>query len=101
MLRGTVAAPAHRMEHPGLAAAIWLLRPWAEPDSAKSPHGSSRRSGLRRGIRFISRDPARQAPDAPVGLQHGLSFPRISRRREALSLIRTRAAHPGPPRALI
>src|SRR6267378_1181755 len=91
-----VAAPAHRMEHPELAAAIWLLRSRAESDFAQSSDGSSRRSGVRRGVCLVSRDAARQAPHSPLRLYHGLPFKGISRRREALPRIRTRSPHPGP-----
>src|SRR6266849_5498902 len=89
------------MEHAELAAAIRLLRSGAESDSAESPDGSPGRSGVRRGVCFVSRDAAREAPDAPFGVQYGISFAGISRRREAVCGIRARAAHPGPACALI
>ncbi len=78
-----VAAPAYRMEHAELAAAIRLLRSRAESDSAESPDGSSGGSSVRGGICIVSRDAAREAPDSPLGLQHGVSFAGISRGREA------------------
>src|SRR6267378_535033 len=89
------------MEHAELAAAIRLLRSGAESDSAESPDGSPRRSGVRGGICLVSRDAAREAPDSAFGVQHGVSFAGISRGREAFSRIRARAADPGPACALI
>src|SRR6266481_8774952 len=89
------------MEHAELAAAVWLLRSWTESDSAESPHGSSGRSDMRRGICLVSRDAARQASDAAVRVQYGFALPRISRRRKALRRIRTCPPHPRPPRPLI
>jgi len=55
----------------------------AESDSAESPM-IARRSGVRSGICLVSRDAAREAPDSPLGVQHGISFAGISRGREAL-----------------
>src|SRR6266403_1053248 len=89
------------MEHAELAAAIRLLRSRAESDSAESPDGSSGGSSVRGGICIVSRDAAREAPDSPLGLQHGVSFAGISRGREAFCGIRTRASHPGPAGELI
>src|SRR5258708_36400446 len=89
------------MEHAELAAAIWVLRSRTPSDLAESPDGSPGGSGVRGGICFVSRDAAREASDSPVGLHHGLSFAGISRRRETLCGIRTRAPHPGPARALM
>src|ERR1700676_3347523 len=88
------------MEHAELAATIRLLRSGTESDSAESPDGSPGGSGVRGGICFVSRDAAREASDAPVGLQHGVSFAGISRRRKAFCGIRARAADPGPACAL-
>src|ERR1700674_1422257 len=89
------------MEHAELAAAIRLLRSGAQSDSAESPDGPPGSSGVRRGICFVSRDAAREAPDSAFRVQHGVSFAGISRRREAFCGIRTGAAHPGPACSLI
>src|SRR5258708_7548162 len=89
------------MEHAELAAAIWVLRSRTQSDLAESPDGSPGGSGVRGGICFVSRDAAREASHSPLRLHHGLSFAGISRRRETLCGIRTRPAHPGPPRALM
>ena len=89
------------MEHAKLAAAVWLLRSRTKSDSAESPHGSSGGSAMRRGVCFVPRDVARQAPHSPFRVQHGLALPRISRRREALRRVQTRPPDPRPPRPLI
>jgi len=100
ILRGPATAPAHWLEHAKLAPAIRVLRSRAKSNPAESPDGPPRRSRMRRGIRFVSRNASRQASDAPLGLQHGLAFAGISRRREALYRIRARQKNSRPPRTL-
>ena len=103
-LNGKYSAQAptvHRLELARLAAAIRLLRSRSESNSAESPHGSPRRSRLRRGICLVPRDAARQASHAALWLQPGFPFARISRRGKALSRIHARPPHPRPLRALI
>src|SRR5207245_3028904 len=97
---GRTAKTAHRLEPPRLAAAIRLLRSRPEPDSAQPPPRSSARAAMRRGIRPVTRDAARQASHAALWLQPGFPLARISGRREALHRIRTCRPHPRPPRPL-
>ena len=90
-------APAHRLEQSHLAAPIRMLRPRSQSHSVESPHGSSGRAALRRRVRPLPRNAARQASHAPLGLQPRLSLPGISRRRKTIPRIRSRPQNSRPP----
>ena len=76
------------MEHARVAAAVRIVRSGTESDFAESQDGPGGSPAVRRGVCFVSRDAAREAPDAKVRVQSAVALAGISRGGEIVSGIR-------------
>jgi len=68
-----------------VAAAVWVVRSWAEPDFVKPANGPARNSAVRGGVCFVSRDAACEASDSEIGMQLDFALAGISRGGEIVS----------------
>src|SRR5215471_8658466 len=88
------------MEHARLAASVWFLRSGALADPAQPANGPAGSAALRRGIRAVPRDAAREASDAEVRVHLAVAFAGVSRGREIVPGIRAGAQGARPARAV-
>jgi len=77
-------AAAHRVERPGVAAAVWVLRSRAESDRFEPADGPAGCAAICCGVRFVSRDAACEASHASFGVQPDFAFAGVSDGGKAL-----------------